>query len=70
MRIQGKTKTSSQSARELLCAGGTETYKAALARVAEWFGGEPLPHERARAPIVHGVNESTNVVVYCVFVVS
>ena len=58
-----KDKTSSQSAQELPCAGGTETYKAALVPVAEWFGGKPLPHECTRAPVIHGRDEAVDIVI-------
>ena len=43
---------------------GGGTYEAGLAGVDEGFGGEPLPHERARGTVVDGVDQAADVVVH------
>lgn len=48
---------------ELIQAGST--HKTRFAGVDKWLRGEPLPHERAGGPVVHGVDQAADVVVDC-----
>lgn len=48
---------------ELHWAGGT--YETCFAGVDERLRGEPLPHERAGGPVIHGVDQAADVVVDC-----
>lgn len=41
------------------------TYKTTLAAVGKRLGREPFPHERTRRPVIHGIDQTSNVIIDC-----
>lgn len=42
-----------------------ETYKTTLVGVGKRFGCKPFPHERARRPVVHGIDQAPDIMLDC-----